>query len=211
MFALPRALGPEEIEAIVARFATTAALAEKAGFDGVEVHAAHGYLLSQFLSPLTNARTDQWGGSLENRARLLLDVVRAIPARVGPSFCIAVKLNSADFQKGGFEPADAAAMAYVPDLPSHWREGRSSSVALPALAWKNRLLASFAGMAMTGGQLARLASGRKPRRRPSAVLALVCGQIKSKPQIKRYRAWIIDRGLPGRRVTDAQPVLRGSR
>jgi 2,4-dienoyl-CoA reductase-like NADH-dependent reductase (Old Yellow Enzyme family) len=92
-FARPVAMTPEQIEATVARFAVTAARAEEAGFDGVEVHAAHGYLLSQFLSPLVNIRTDAWGGPLENRARMLLDVVRAIRARVSPSFAVAVKLN----------------------------------------------------------------------------------------------------------------------
>jgi 2,4-dienoyl-CoA reductase-like NADH-dependent reductase (Old Yellow Enzyme family) len=85
----------------------TAVRAERAGFDGVEIHAAHGYLLSQFLSPLVNRRTDQWGGSLENRARMLLDVVRAVRATVSPSFAVAVKLNSADFQRGGFDADDA--------------------------------------------------------------------------------------------------------
>jgi 2,4-dienoyl-CoA reductase-like NADH-dependent reductase (Old Yellow Enzyme family) len=91
----------------VRRFAVAAARAEQAGFDGVEIHGAHGYLLSQFLSPLVNRRTDRWGGSLENRARLLLDVVRAVRATVTPGFAVAVKLNSADFQRGGFEAGDA--------------------------------------------------------------------------------------------------------
>jgi 2,4-dienoyl-CoA reductase-like NADH-dependent reductase (Old Yellow Enzyme family) len=107
-FGRPVGMTPDQIRATVERFATTAARAEEAGFDGVEVHAAHGYLLSQFLSPLVNRRTDQWGGSLENRARLLLDVVRRIRATVSPSFALAVKLNSADFQRGGFEADDAA-------------------------------------------------------------------------------------------------------
>jgi len=106
-FGRPVAMTPEQIEATVARFAVTAARAERAGFDGVEIHAAHGYLLSQFLSPLVNRRTDQWGGSLENRARMLLDVVRAVRATVSPSFAVAVKLNSADFQRGGFDADDA--------------------------------------------------------------------------------------------------------
>ena len=97
----------EQIEAIVGRFAMAASLAEAAGFDGVEVHAAHGYLLSQFLSPLVNRRTDAWGGPLENRARLLLDVIRGIRMVVSPSFAVAVKLNSADFQRGGFDVDDA--------------------------------------------------------------------------------------------------------
>ncbi|MFL1377815.1 MULTISPECIES: NADH:flavin oxidoreductase/NADH oxidase family protein [unclassified Nocardiopsis] len=106
-FGRPTAMTPEQIEATVERFAVTAARAEQAGFDGVEVHAAHGYLLSQFLSPLVNKRTDAWGGSLENRARMLLDTVRAIRAAVAPSFAVAVKLNSADFQRGGFDVDDA--------------------------------------------------------------------------------------------------------
>ncbi|MFE5734580.1 NADH:flavin oxidoreductase/NADH oxidase family protein [Streptomyces sp. NPDC056528] len=106
-FGRPTAMTPRQIEETVARYAVTAHRAEQAGFDGVEVHAAHGYLLSQFLSPLVNKRTDQWGGSLENRARMLLDVVRAVRAAVSPSFAVAVKLNSADFQRGGFDADDA--------------------------------------------------------------------------------------------------------
>ncbi|MYX42925.1 NADH:flavin oxidoreductase/NADH oxidase family protein [Streptomyces sp. BBFR115] len=106
-FGRPTAMTPDQIEATVTRFATTARRAEQAGFDGVEVHAAHGYLLSQFLSPLVNKRTDRWGGSLENRARMLLDVVRAVRAAVSPSFAVAVKINSADFQRGGFGADDA--------------------------------------------------------------------------------------------------------
>ncbi|MGW7425675.1 NADH:flavin oxidoreductase/NADH oxidase family protein [Streptomyces sp. NPDC054813] len=106
-FGRPVAMTPEQIQATVTRYAVTAQRAEQAGFDGVEVHAAHGYLLSQFLSPLVNKRTDQWGGSLENRARMLLDIVRAVRAAVSPSFAVAVKLNSADFQRGGFDADDA--------------------------------------------------------------------------------------------------------
>ncbi|MFI9810276.1 NADH:flavin oxidoreductase/NADH oxidase family protein [Streptomyces sp. NPDC052301] len=106
-FGRPVAMTPEQIQATVTRYAVTAQRAEQAGFDGVEVHAAHGYLLSQFLSPLVNKRTDQWGGSLENRARMLLDVVRAVRAAVSPTFAVAVKLNSADFQRGGFDADDA--------------------------------------------------------------------------------------------------------
>jgi 2,4-dienoyl-CoA reductase-like NADH-dependent reductase (Old Yellow Enzyme family) len=107
-FGKPVAMTDGQIRATVDRFATTARQAEQAGFDGVEVHAAHGYLLSQFLSPLVNKRSDEWGGSLENRARMLLDVVRRIRMVVSPSFAVAVKLNSADFQRGGFDAEDAA-------------------------------------------------------------------------------------------------------
>lgn len=106
-FNTPRAMTQEQIEEVIQRFANTASLAERAGFTGVEIHAAHGYLLSQFLSPLSNRRTDQWGGTLENRARLLLEIVAAVRAVVSPSFAVAVKLNSADFQRGGFSADDA--------------------------------------------------------------------------------------------------------
>jgi 2,4-dienoyl-CoA reductase-like NADH-dependent reductase (Old Yellow Enzyme family) len=107
LLAQPRALTPDEIAAIVERFAVTASRAEEAGFDGVQIHAAHGYLLSQFLSPLVNRRDDAWGGSRENRARMLFGVIKAVRARVSPSFVVSVKLNSADFQKGGFDADDA--------------------------------------------------------------------------------------------------------
>lgn len=107
MFAPVRALETDEIEAIIVRFADTAEVAEEAGFDGVQVHGAHGYLVSQFLSPLTNRRGDAWGGSLENRVRFLLRIVEACRARVKPAFGIGVKLNSADFQRGGFAFEDA--------------------------------------------------------------------------------------------------------
>ena len=107
LFAPPRAMDDADIREIIRRFADTAAAAERAGFTGVQVHAAHGYLVSQFLSPLTNRRADAWGGSAANRARLLLEIVRAVRARVAPGFCVAVKLNSADFQRGGFSEDDA--------------------------------------------------------------------------------------------------------
>lgn len=107
MFAQPRAMDEADIAEVIERFAATAHAAEQAGFTGVQIHAAHGYLLSQFLSPLANRRDDGWGGSLAGRARLLLDVVRAVRARVTPAFCVGVKLNSADFQRGGFSEHDA--------------------------------------------------------------------------------------------------------
>jgi len=107
LLAKPRALTSSEIESLILRFTRTAQLAEQAGFTGVQIHAAHGYLISQFLSPLVNNRTDRWGGSLENRARFLLETLRAVKAAVSPDFCLSVKLNSADFQKGGFELDDA--------------------------------------------------------------------------------------------------------
>ena len=133
-FGQPVAMTKEQIGATVERFATTASLAERAGFDGVEVHAAHGYLLSQFLSPLVNQRTDEWGGGLENRARLLLDAVRAIREAASSSFAVAVKLNSADFQRGGFDAEDAAGViAMLEPHGSIWSS--SPEAAMRALRW----------------------------------------------------------------------------
>ena len=101
-FGEPVALTAAEIDDIVQRFGICAGALKEAGFTGVQVHGAHGYLLSQFLSPRSNQRNDQYGGSLANRARVLLQCVAAVRSAVGAGFPVAVKLNSADFQKGGF-------------------------------------------------------------------------------------------------------------
>jgi 2,4-dienoyl-CoA reductase-like NADH-dependent reductase (Old Yellow Enzyme family) len=107
LFSQPKAMDKCDIEDVILRFTNTATLAEKAGFDGVQVHGAHGYLLSQFLSPLVNKRDDEWGGDLTNRSRLLLEIVKSIKAATSSSFSVSVKLNSADFQRGGFDVDDA--------------------------------------------------------------------------------------------------------
>lgn len=110
-FATPRALTETEILDIIRRFGESARLAKLAGFEGIQLHGAHGYLISQFLSPLTNLRQDQWGGSIENRMRFLLEIYREVRKQTGDDFIIAVKLNSADFQRGGFSEHDAIAVA----------------------------------------------------------------------------------------------------
>lgn len=107
-FAQPVAMTCEQIHQVTHRFAHAAKRAKMAGFDGVQIHAAHGYLLSQFLSPLSNQRQDEWGGSLINRARLLLNVACQVRATCGNDFVVMIKLNSGDFQRGGFTPQDAA-------------------------------------------------------------------------------------------------------
>lgn len=107
VFRKPRALTPAEIAEVIQRFAIAARAVVAAGFTGVQIHAAHGYLLSQFLSPLTNLRTDGWGGTPANRRRLLLEVVRAVRAGLGPHTPVSVKLNSADFQRGGMDEAES--------------------------------------------------------------------------------------------------------
>jgi 2,4-dienoyl-CoA reductase-like NADH-dependent reductase (Old Yellow Enzyme family) len=110
-FGMPVPLSEAEILDIIGRFALTASVAREAGFTGVQIHGAHGYLISQFLSPLANRRTDAWGGSLENRARFLLETVKAVRAAVGGDFAVSVKMNSADFQKGGFAFDDCLVVA----------------------------------------------------------------------------------------------------
>ncbi len=109
-FAQPRALTAEEIAEIIARFASSARISIDAGFDGVQIHGAHGYLVSQFLSPHTNRRDDDWGGDPERRRRFLLEVTRAIRAAIGPDSVLSIKLNSADFQRGGFTEDESLAV-----------------------------------------------------------------------------------------------------
>ena len=111
VFARPRALESEEIESILDAFAAAAAFAQGAGFAGVQVHGAHGYLLNQFLSPLSNQRTDRWGGGLENRMRFALEAYRRIRGAVGANFPVAIKLNSADFLRGGFTSEESVVVA----------------------------------------------------------------------------------------------------
>ena len=103
----PRELTADEINGLIQQFVQTAKIAEQAGFSGVQIHAAHGYLISQFLSPHHNRRQDQWGGSLENRMRFLLETYTAIRTVVGKDFLVGVKLNSADFPKGGVDESES--------------------------------------------------------------------------------------------------------
>lgn len=276
-FALPREMTEADIAEVERRFAAAAMLAERAGFTGVQIHAAHGYLLSQFLSPLSNRRQDRWGGTLENRARLLLDIVRGVRAAVAPGFAVAVKLNSADFQRGGFSPDDAravvamlaplgvdlvelsggsyeapammgaardgrtlareayflefardiatvatmplmvtggirrhevaqqvldsgiamagiaTALAIEPNLPRHWRLGRSPVPTLRPIAWKNKPLAATAHMATVKYQLTRLSRQRPPVPGVSPAWALIISQADAKCRARRYRRWMDER------------------
>lgn len=110
-FGQPVALEGREIIELIGKFAHAAKVAKQTGFDGVQIHAAHGYLISEFLSPKANQRSDEWGGALANRARFLLETVRATRAAVGDDFAVSVKLNSADFQRGGFTFEDSLQVA----------------------------------------------------------------------------------------------------
>ena len=279
MFGPARALSEDEIRGLIRRFAETALAAQAAGFDGVQVHSAHGYLVAQFLSPLTNLREDAWGGPLENRARFLLEIIRAIRDRVNSDFIVGVKLNSADFQRGGFDIADseqvvdwlngeavdfveisggsyesaammgnsedgrvesstakrelfffdfakrisqtarmplmvtggvtkrataenaleeagvdlvgvARAFAYNPSLAADWRAGKATEIQISRANWKDKAMASLAGMAMTKQQLYRLGDGMPIKRKQNALLALLGQQIKTGKLTKRYKAWL---------------------
>ncbi|WP_313201173.1 NADH:flavin oxidoreductase/NADH oxidase family protein [Pseudomonas sp.] len=182
LFPQPKALDEGEIAALIQRFARTAALAEQAGFSGVQIHAAHGYLLSQFLSPLTNRRQDRWGGSLENRARLLLEVVKAVREVVSPGFSVAVKLNSADFQRGGFEPADARQVVlWLNELPVDLVELSGGSYEAPAMQ----------GDARDGRTLAREAYFLEFAREIAAIArmpVMVTGGIRRLPVVEQVLA-----------------------
>ena len=110
-FGLPKEMSVSDIEKTIRQFTFTAKIAREVGFTGIQIHSAHGYLLSQFLSPNINLRSDEWGGSLENRSRLLIQIIRSCRKELGDDFPISVKLNSADFQKGGFTDTESVQVA----------------------------------------------------------------------------------------------------
>ncbi|MFL2742414.1 MAG: NADH:flavin oxidoreductase [Gammaproteobacteria bacterium TMED222] len=110
-YGIPKPLTNEEIEDVIERFIFTAKVAHDTGFTGIQIHSAHGYLMSEFLSPDINKRDDEWGGSLENRSRILLRIINGCRKALGDNYPISVKLNSADFQKGGFSAEDSSKVA----------------------------------------------------------------------------------------------------
>ena len=109
----PREMTAADIRATVEDFVQAARRAQEAGFDGVQIHAAHGYLLSTFISPHTNRRTDEWGGSVENRSRILVEIIRGIKTACGWQFPVLIKLNSTDFLPTGLSVEDAVAIARI--------------------------------------------------------------------------------------------------
>ncbi|RKK06403.1 hypothetical protein BFJ68_g16527 [Fusarium oxysporum] len=110
-YAVPKPATKEDITTVVNGFAHAAEFLEKAGFDGIELHGAHGYLLAQFLSPRTNKRTDEYGGSRENRMRIVLEVIAEIRRRVSPKFIVGIKANAVEYTPGGINVEDAKALA----------------------------------------------------------------------------------------------------
>lgn len=107
----PRPLSTEEVEAMVKKFVTGAVIAQKAGVDGVEIHAAHGYLVSQFLSPYTNKRDDKYGGSFEGRMRFVTEIIMGIRAYCGPAYPISVRMNGNDYLEGGIDDEEGIRIA----------------------------------------------------------------------------------------------------
>ena len=107
LFSTPRALTTSEVEELVQKFVTSAKVAKEAGFSGVQIHAAHGYLISQFLSPHDNRRTDKYGGSLENRMRFLKEIYLRMREELGKDFTIGIKINSTDFKEDGLTEEDS--------------------------------------------------------------------------------------------------------
>ena len=97
----PRAMTEIEIEEVIAKFVRSAYLCKTMGFDGVEIHCAHGYLLSNFLSSTVNVRDDKWGGSIQNRSRIIKEIIKQVREKLGPEMIVGIKINSSDFQKGG--------------------------------------------------------------------------------------------------------------
>lgn len=139
MFANPRAMTLADIAEFKQQFLHSSQLALQAGFAGVQIHAAHGYLLSQFLSPLVNQRQDQYGGSLENRARLLLELVSLLRTELPADFVISLKLNSADFQRGGFSTEDAKqVLLWLNPLALDFVELSGGSYEAPAMQGDSR-------------------------------------------------------------------------
>lgn len=138
-FGKPRALRSAEIVEIINRFVVAAKVVRECGFTGLQIHAAHGYLFNQFLSPDVNNRTDEWGGCLENRARLLLETVREVRGAVGDDFPISVKLNCADFHQGGFEKDEAIQVAtWLKDLRTDLIEVSGGTAEEPSMFLANR-------------------------------------------------------------------------
>ena len=106
-------MSQHDIDSVIKKFIFVAKVARETGFTGIQIHSAHGYLLSEFLSPDLNLRTDEWGGTIENRTRIHVEIIKGIRKELGDDFPISLKLNSADFQKGGFSAEDAVASAQI--------------------------------------------------------------------------------------------------
>ncbi|CAG8395795.1 unnamed protein product [Penicillium salamii] len=134
-FAKPRAMFKKDFDDVIEGYAHAAEYCHKAGFDGIELNAAHGYLLTQFLSPSTNLRKDQYGGSIENRSRIILEITDAIRARVPNTFSLGIKVNSVEFQEGGFTTDDSKIFCtHLENVGFDWIELSGGTYQAPALS-----------------------------------------------------------------------------
>ena len=213
-FGKPTPLTTDEIADLIQRWAIAAKACKDAGFTGVQVHGAHGYLISQFLSPRVNLRKDEYGGSLENRARFLLEVMAAVRAVVGPKFPISVKLNSADFQKGGFDFEDSLKVV-------KWLEAASVDlIEISGGTYEQPKLMGVAGMeeeevqnvaSSTAAREAYFVDFAKAMQAQVSVPLMVTGGFRTRPAMQQAlemgAADVIGLGRPMCVVTDAPKQL----
>lgn len=201
---LPEEATAEDMQRVAAAFGQAAALAQSVGFDGVEVHAAHGYLLSQFLSPALNQRADRYGGSPENRSRFVEECVRAVCGAVGESFPVFVKLNSSDGFEGGLTEDESLACAL--------RLARAGATAIEVSgAWRTFSPERTNGTPYFAGFAQRLASAGVP-----VVLTGGCRSASELSQLTEGgiaafglgRPLICEPDLPNRWQADAAYVSR---
>lgn len=210
---MPRALKIQEIEEIEDAFAAAALRAQKAGFHGVEVHGAHGYLISSFLSPHTNKRKDRYGGSTENRARFAVNIVQKIRAQTGRSFIVGFRINGSDYIEGGLEAGEAAEIARI-------LEGDIDYIHVTAGMYETPCCCSVLPSYLPGGNLAELAAQVKSRVKIPVVavgsIGIEAGEklLKEKKadMIAMGRALIADPMLPNKlsegRAGDIRPCIR---
>ena len=215
-FGTPVPLSEEEILNLIGRFGQAARICKETGFTGVQIHAAHGYLISQFLSPRSNLRDDRWGGSLENRARFLMFTVNTVRQLVGPEFPVSVKLNSADFQRGGFAFEDSLQVArWLQDAGVDLIEISGGTYEQPKLLGIEGLEAEEP-QAVAESTLAREAyfvDFAKAMKNELSVPLMVTGGFRSKSAmeqaIKSGAADVIGIGRPLCTMTDAPKRLLG--
>ena len=215
-FGTPVPLSEDEILNLIGRFGQAARICKETGFTGVQIHAAHGYLISQFLSPRSNLRDDRWGGSLENRARFLMFTVNTVRQLVGPEFPVSVKLNSADFQRGGFAFEDSLQVArWLQDAGVDLIEISGGTYEQPKLLGIEGLEAEEP-QAVAESTLAREAyfvDFAKAMKNELSVPLMVTGGFRSKSAmeqaIKSGAADVIGIGRPLCTMTDAPKRLLG--
>lgn len=163
-------LEEDDIGRLVAQFAEAARRAQKAGYDAVQLHAAHGYLISQSLSPLFNTREDQYGGSLEGRAGFACEIIRAVRQVIGSDMPLLIKQNGSDLEPGGIEPLEAAEMALI--LEKNGLDGVEISGGLSSSRGRGP---TPAGIGTVQGEACFLASARIFRKKLTLPIILVCG------------------------------------